>query len=57
MSHYPEAHLSTLSNSIMRMSREELDAILKERDKVILKVRQSSCIEDRVRPINVSNND
>lgn len=47
MSHYPEAHISTLSHSIMRMSRDELKAILYERDKALMMTMRSSCLEDR----------
>jgi hypothetical protein len=47
--HYPsEAHLSTLSHSILRMSKDDLINVLKDRERVILKVRQSSCLDDRV---------
>jgi hypothetical protein len=48
MSHYPESHLSTLSHAIMRMSREYIHAALNERAKVIMKIRPSSCLEDRI---------
>jgi len=48
MNHYPEAHLSTLSHAIMRMSKDDISAVLKERDKVIMKVRYASCLKDKI---------
>lgn len=47
MSYYPETHISTLSHSIMRMTRYELKAILDERDKALMRTMRSSCLEDR----------
>lgn len=47
MSHYPESHLSTLSHSLMRMSREQLSQIKAEREAALIKTLQSTCIEER----------
>jgi hypothetical protein len=46
MTHFSESHLSTLSHAIMRMSRDDLDAVLRDREKVVMKIRQSFCIND-----------
>lgn len=48
MTHFPEAHLSTLSHAIKRMSKESLAELLEDRRKMLLNVRQSTCLEDRV---------
>lgn len=48
MSHFPtEAHLSTLSHSLTRLSTDEIAIIVKERESAIRRVMQSSCMEDR----------
>jgi hypothetical protein len=48
VTHFPtEAHLSTLSHAISRMSPEDIVLLKEARRLALLKVRQSTCIEER----------
>lgn len=46
MKHYPESHLSTLSRSLFRISKDEINAILKDRERLVKVAQESSNIED-----------
>ncbi len=48
LTHYPtEAHLSTLSHAIQRMAPEDVAKLKEARRLALLKVRQSTCLEER----------
>lgn len=46
MHNFHEAHLSTLSHSLIRMCREKKEAVLAERKAIMEAIRETSMAED-----------
>lgn len=42
MSHYPEAHLSTLSNALKRMSEQRIEEVKKSNERAVFLAQESA---------------